>query len=723
MLTGLVGLAAPWDAWNDGGLSGLALPGGGGLVIVLVVLAYVMNDSGKKGGRGSAETNERINSAIEALGRGIGRFVGGRDLVGEGRTTATWWRTGVPVETSHLSVADLAPQRPVTLAKRPGGVRGAVLMPLRALGGMGRALGQWSRWPHAARAAVRLAPLPVAWGLWRYPEATQQALIGGAVVLFLVALTGPSALGWWQVRTPGDDELLGPSLWAAVRQVLRLEDSERRVRWLQVDRDLTAEGAAIVLRLPTTWMGGKEARNVLDDVVATRIPGDWETHWERKGAAQHVRWTRKAPPAPAPVLPDYVPWQATGNPYEVFLGQMIEADEIVEAVVRTQTATPHWGVAGDTGAGKSTVLYIPVVHTRQHGGLVDILDTKQNSMKEAEGHSGVRIHKTVRACISAFAEFMVSMMAAESAMGKDADPELRNLLVERTLVVDELPTLIKVAYTWWKYGLGGKGVPPFLDWFAIILLQGRSSNHRIVIGTQQFANAYFGGTMERAQIGTKIIVGMQDRVSWGVAFGQSTPVIQYDSTIPGRGAFADKRQDPDGGGYLYVREIQPAYITPHVGELLSQCPPAPSWHGAGELAPWITPEQLAEADLTAAVGEFLPGGQFGPPSLVPVTQRSAVGVSGGSPSSEPVTGPDVIAGVTPDVTQEESEPLPEVHSLAQACAAGIVPWQHGTARRYKKLSEERKVPFPEGITDGRTTYYSEAELRDWVERYKATQRA
>uniref|UniRef100_UPI002E76BFB6 hypothetical protein n=1 Tax=Streptomyces sp. GSL17-113 TaxID=3115365 RepID=UPI002E76BFB6 len=94
----------------------------------------------------------------------------------------------------------------------------------------------------------------------------------------------------------------------------------------------------------------------------------------------------------------------------------------------------------------------------------------------------VRIHKTTRECIAAFGEFLASMMAAEAAQEKGADPHMRSQLVPRTLVVDELPTLIKLAYSWWRYGLKQKGTPPFLDWLGIILLQGRSSNHRIVVG-------------------------------------------------------------------------------------------------------------------------------------------------------------------------------------------------------------------------------------------------
>ncbi|MGW6569969.1 hypothetical protein [Streptomyces sp. NPDC054975] len=731
--------AAVWDRLPD--LPGYALPGGGGLLGALLLVAWVMNDKSKtSGGAGpNKEVNEAIERVVGGFFRGIGRYVAGRDLRGEPRSTATWWRSGAVVSDDDAgTVADVGslppPSAPasVSLSKPAAGRAGralrAALVPLRGawsvLSSMGAALAVWSRWPHAARSLVRLAPLPAAWGLWRHPEPTQWALVGAGMVVLLVALTGPGGLAWWEPRTPTDDELLGPAVWAAARQVLRLEDQERREKWLRIDPDLSAEGARIVLRLPVAWMGGKESMAALEHVVDTRIPGEWVAHWERAGVNQYVQWTRKPKPVEKPKLPEFVEWKSTGNPYEVFVGQAIEGDTIVDAIVRTQTATPHWGVAGDTGSGKSTVLYIPIVHGRQHGALVDILDTKQNSLIEAEGHSGVRVHKTVRSCVAAFAEFMVSMMAAESAQGKYAAPGAREQLIARILVIDELPTLIKMAYTWWRHGLKGKGAPPFLEWFSIILLQGRSSDHRIVVGTQQFANTFFGGTMERAQIGTKIIVGMQDRVSWGVAFGQSTPVVQYDTDVKGRGAFADKRQAPDGD-YLYVRELQPCYITPRVAELLAQCPPAPAWFDAGEMAPWITDDVLREADLTAAVRRFLPGGEYGPASLPSVTPAAGAGVGTLSPSSARVTTPGVTARVTVDVTAAgavdeaaEDAALPPTYSLAEACEAGILPWKHGTARQYKRRSEERGITFPEGVTDGRTTYYTEEELKDWLSRWQ-----
>jgi hypothetical protein len=682
--------------------------------------------SGRLTVRGPRRASDGSGRPRRGRARVVGRFIAGRPLRGE--SDATFWKPGAPapgltrrpVYSLGVDQSPLPAAVSLTKSSSPGGdgwvrtagriFRTGLSAARGAVAGIRGTLAAWSRWPHAARAAVRLAPFPVAWGLWRNTGTTCVALGLIIIAAFAVAMTGPTGLGLWRRQAPSADALYGPALWVVVRQLFRLEESARRRNWLSLPDEITAEGARIVLRLPPAWIGSTEATNALNNAVVTRLPGEWKATWQRLGANPYVEWTLLPAPKPLPVLPALVPWRDTGNRHEVFVGRAIEGDKVVDAVVRTETATPHWGVGGDTGSGKSTVLYIPVVHTRQHGGVVDILDTKWNSLAEAEGHSGVRVHKTVRACIAAFGEFLASMMGAEAAVSKYATGAARNLLVARTLVIDELPTLIKLAYTWWRHGLRGKGAPPFLDWFGIILLQGRSSNHRVVVGTQQFANGFFDGTIGRAQIGTRILVGAQERVSWQVAFGASTPVIRYDASIPGRGAFTDKRQSPgENSDHLYVREIQPCYITPEVGRLLSACPPAPEWFDRGEMAPWITDEVLAEVNETAAVGDFLPGGQYGPASLPGALPRPPATAGGDDPAAQ-----DLAA------EQEEVEQLPATYSLSEACERGILPWTYNTARSYKSRSEERGIPFPEGVTDGgRTFYYSEAELLDWKERFQA----
>ncbi|MFF4771095.1 type IV secretory system conjugative DNA transfer family protein [Streptomyces sp. NPDC001255] len=603
--------------------------------------------------------------------------------------------------------------------------------------GVVRVLRAWGRWPYAVRAAVRIAPGVLAWGVLAAPGATRAVVLVLLGVVVLAALSGPSGARWWFVppRRGSGPRVHAEGLWVALRQVLKLPDDEPVRRWLHVPEDADAPGACIRLRVPVEWIGGKDGPAAVERIVAERAPGAWVAEWDRTGATHWAEWRRPAPPRQRPVLPAVVPWRDTGHPRRLFLGQAIDGYDIVDALIETDSHTPHWGVAGDSGSGKSTVLYIPVVHCRLNGELIDIIDTKRNSLRAAEGFSGVRVHKTIREGVGAFAEFITSMMAAEAAMDKFGDAALKAQLHPRTLVIDELPTFIRLAYTWWRYGLGGKGAPPFLSWLGIILLQGRSSDHRVVIGTHQFANEFFGGTMERAQIGTRVLVGQQERTSWGVAFGPSTPQLGYSATIPGRGAFSDKSRTD--GGDLYVREIQPCYITPHVEEYLTKAPAAPEWFDAGRIAPWITPELLAEVSATAATEKFMPGEKYGPPHL-PTARAGAVPAGASqaaancyAPSPDPhnsssVMRPDLRKqpstpapdeGVT-DVTEEAE--LPRTYSLTEAYEAGIIRYKAKTIRVQFSRGEERGISRPEGITDGNTRFYTAEELRNWEREYQAT---
>ncbi|MFJ4880873.1 hypothetical protein ACIP93_37485 [Streptomyces sp. NPDC088745] len=699
---------AAWE-WARANPSAAALLG-------LVLLLLVAVEASKKGTgrRGDA----RPQGGRRGGGGALGRYVTGRDLrAGEPRSAASWWRAGEAIDREHRPDRPARTERPEVAEQRRVTVWGVGAGTVR---GLAAGAARWRQWPWAGRSAVRVL-LPAAVAAWWWAPAVTYAVGAVLVVAALVAaLTGPTALRWWRPCPPTDAQRYAAGVWAAVAELLKLPSTAVREEWLRVPDDLRVDGARIVLRVPVEWVGAEAAVRAVETAVVARVPGEWVAHWHRSDSAPYVEWQARVPPPLPATLPTSVPWRPTGSRHEVFIGQALENGEVKDVLIQTESDTPHWGVAGATGTGKSTILYIAVVHARQYGGIVDALDTKQNSLAEADGKSGVRIHKTITACIVAFAEFMVSMQAAEAAKGKNADPALRAFLIPRTLVVDELPTLVKFAYIWWKYVIKGKGTPPFLEWFAVAFLQGRSADHRVVVGTQQFAGGYFGGTMERAQIGWKAMVGYQDRVSWSVAYGPSVQPIPYDTTVKGRGVFADGKINLETN-QLWVREFQACYITPQVSELLDACPPAPAWHDAGEMAPWITPEAL-EAAAAIAVPPFLPGGKYGPPSGVPSTPP--VGVEGVTRRSVQGTLPQGTLQGTAQGTLAEApeEDMPAVYSLAEACEEGVLPWGYETAKRYRSRSAKRNIEFPEGITDGRISYYTEEDLREWVARWKAAGR-
>ncbi|MDA5284766.1 hypothetical protein [Streptomyces sp. Isolate_45] len=544
-----------------------------------------------------------------------------------------------------------------------------------------------------------------------------------AVAGALVAVTGPAVLRWWRPRPASADLIHGPGMWAALRPVLGVAETERRRTWLHLPVTVGEAGARIVLRLPAGWASGEAGTRAVDAIVTGRLPGEWAAHWCRTVAAPYVEWVRNAAPDRPRELPKSVEWMQTGDPLKIHFGETPEGP----AFVHTGTATPHIGVSGETGSGKSSILYIPLVAARLAGWLVTVIDPKQNSLTEADEKSGIRIHSETYECVMAIAEFFVSMMAAEKYNGRKyrghSGPDSP---VGRLLVIDELPSFREYVAAWWKYIIRERGFPPVLVWFQLILMQGRSSNHRVLVGTHQFSLDVFGSTMARDQVGTKMVVGEVSIPSWTVAYGAGAPMVDYDETIPGRGVISLKgrrrKKTLADGRIERAEEIQYAYITPQVSDLLDACPPAPAWWDAGAMAPWITPRDLARADSAAAVKDFLPGGRFagGREDLTPDTDTDVQLTQGSMPRSEAmsdVSGPGAVSGVgeglaVADLVEKVgAEGIEEQrYTIAQACAVGIIRKKPGAARQYKSAWIKEGKPFPEGEMIRGNASYTREEL-------------
>ncbi|MFG3230021.1 type IV secretory system conjugative DNA transfer family protein, partial [Kitasatospora sp. NPDC048194] len=738
-----------------------------GVVAIVVWVAHSASQPGQKG-EWARELSKNTGELLRTLAGFVWRLCTGRELVkpkAEGEegakpgTGATFLKRGRrPVTAEELAAPAAAhgsvaapmavPMRPLRevlaewegwLAGKAGAAPGwqlraglwavrigatvrhgavAVGRFLRGVAGVlracGRLLGDWALWPYSARLAARLA-LFGAVALWWFSPGWAYVL-GGALALTVLGIagTGPAGLGKWHYRVPGHDEVYGPALWLVLRPALRLPDEAYWETYLTLSTDLQDQDACITLTIPRTWSGGAQHQTAIQDAVISRMPpqfGEWVVNWLLYDIEKpRVEFTKKPKPKPKPKLPEMVEWVPSDNVREVMVGQVHAGMKLIQ----TQTATPHWGVAGGTGAGKSTTLYMAVVHHRLHGELVDIIDTKKNSLALAEGHTGVRVHKTARSGVAALGEFLVSMQAAEEWNGRAFRDYTGDMPrpVPRVLICDEWPTFYLAALSWWQHGIKGKGKPPFLAWFATILLQGRSSDHRVIIGTQQFSLEMFGGqTMVRDQVGTKMIVGPTTDPSWVVAFGQKAERIDYDTSVVGRGVIQSAANGP-------VEEIQFPFITPHVEEFLKDCPKAPEWFDRGEMAPWITEEDLIEAAALAVPG-FLPGGQYNKVSHGgTLPKNGARGLPG--PRSEAVTTGPVTPDGTAPVTLTKGEagtPTPEdgpaMFTMREACEKAVIPASYETARKRKSRAAKRGVELPEGITVEGVTKWTAEEITTW----------
>lgn len=579
-----------------------------------------------------------------------------------------------------------------------------------------RTLSSYSRWARLGVATARVLPL-AALLLWLLNPAARAWLVLGLVLVpvavIALAVTGPNGMALWHGRTVGDDETIAPRVWLIVRPMLRLEETEFMQSWLDFPTDISAEGARIVLRLPMAWLGGQEQQNAIDHAVTSRLPAGqvWVSRFELAGAQPYAQWTHKPKPKPKPTLPGMVQWKPSADPLRVMLGETLNGPYYVDI----GTATPHWGVCGGTNDGKTTCLLIPIVHARQHGAVVDALAPKVEAFEDIDPSSGVRIHKTVRSQVAAVAEFFLSMKSAETlpknANGDRVMPD-GTVLPHRYLVIDEWGGFVLAAKGWWKYGMQGKGMPPFEAWFHTILMQARSARHYVVVGAHQFSLAMFGSTDVRDLVGTKLAVGPASPSKKATTFPQMD-VPDWESDVKGRGAVGIT-------GAHEAEEIQIAYITPYARAYLSECAPAPEWFDNGEMAPWILDRIIAEGQQELLVGDFMPGGTHmqNAPALTPDTSKTN-GVP--NPRSEDVSGgsltPSLTSGDPAGPMEAAEDGTPPLFTLRQACKEelGVLPIGYGAARERKSQCKKQDRDFPEGVSYEGITKYSRAELLEWWE--------
>ncbi|MFI6158312.1 hypothetical protein ACIBCA_37130, partial [Kitasatospora sp. NPDC051170] len=173
-----------------------------------------------------------------------------------------------------------------------------------------RSAATYPRWAHAWVLTLRLAVFGGVMLYSAYPGGVQ--LGAGAVGLVAVGLvaTGPEGLGYWTPPEPTDEEVYGPALWLAVKVALRLDEEEPREKWLAVPDTFVENGTPVRLELPPAFVGTDRERAGLDEVVNSKLPGEWASTWRLMGGGHHALWTLQ----PAPVVRDLVGDEARLGP-------------------------------------------------------------------------------------------------------------------------------------------------------------------------------------------------------------------------------------------------------------------------------------------------------------------------------------------------------------------------------------------------------------------------
>jgi len=442
--------------------------------------------------------------------------------------------------------------------------------------------------------------------LWPWVRAWPQRIAHDPLwLLALLSLIGvgvwgwPRVWSWWRTRAHVREVLI--PLYAGLAPLLGTPVEDKPTKWLQIPRDVDFSDPAARMRitLPDTWRGLDEARTTLVRLVSERLGVPLSATWQLSARPMGVELAPVIIPPPE-VLPTQVGWEDTGDRYRVMVGRTYGD---MRVVVSTLTETPHYAVGANTGGGKTTALLVPTVQARSYGTLVDMIDCKGDSYVGSLMNEdlvcdvpGVRIHTTGLQAIRCLAEFYTSMKAMAWARAAGYEGEI----YDRLLVIDEFGSFMESALIWWRYN--AKGKPLFLSWFHMALMQGRTKNHRLVVGTHDFSKTTFGGTNVRNLLGTKIWIGPCPPPVWVAAFGYA-PRIDYDPHIPGRAVLNITGSDA-------VTEVQLVHLTKaEARQMALQTPPAPDWFTRGEMAPWISAEIIEDVDAEAGVAAFLPGAE------------------------------------------------------------------------------------------------------------------
>ncbi|MFH9016458.1 hypothetical protein ACH4C6_34560 [Streptomyces sp. NPDC017943] len=506
-------------AWNWGSAN---LPGGNFTMLgALLLLAVAADQAGKKKAGGTATPGKGLGKGIVGLFKalwgglvtlakavwGVVRFYGGRELRGEPRSTATFFKAGAPIGTpvaqvvSMASVA-LAPPK-VSLVKprrrQPSpwarnaaswiegyrgkgaaaldrAVRTALWLAMAAgkvwrflkavwrflaavyafcapvVATFARALGAWHCWPYAARGLARLGLTLALVGLavpaWR---------VWTIVLLVLAVGAGLAAAHRFQPKPPGDAAVYGPKIWAILRDDLDLPDDEPLDNWLRMPERLADDDARIVVRLPWTFRGSQADKDNVTALINSRVPGEWVGRFTFTGEHATAVYTHKPPPkppAPEPTPPDSVDFfdpeiqEAIANCKR---GQIVIGRDAFGQIIIKEMGdgeTPHWALSVGTGGGKSAFCQMVIAQLIAQGYYILASDVKRVSVANYIGVVGCYIYNDPMnpQDMRAGIDWFKEEIAARSAIS-EADPtaEFPGILC----LIEEANEFADVSREWW----------------------------------------------------------------------------------------------------------------------------------------------------------------------------------------------------------------------------------------------------------------------------------
>ncbi|THJ37936.1 hypothetical protein E7Y31_20915, partial [Candidatus Frankia alpina] len=271
------------------------------------------------------------------------------------RAVAWRWTTGAPLD--GVLRTDATWLHPATVVVHPSG---------RAYRWQHRP--RWQRATHRTGATALV--LAEAYGQLTHPlltdSLTATAMASGAVYV------GNRAHRRWTHRQ--HRRRLVQPLMKSLSGPLQLPIGASPEKWLVVPKQPARQGAITRVNLPDHWAGEEYQQLAIARLVDRWIKVPMEaSRIHLTSAPRFMEFT------PTPQPPDAATWRPSNDPYVMHIG---DGPGKTPIYARTETDVPHLAMVGGSGSGKTTTLTVPLVHSRTHGALVDIIDLKRMSFTE-----------------------------------------------------------------------------------------------------------------------------------------------------------------------------------------------------------------------------------------------------------------------------------------------------------------------------------------------------
>ncbi|MFJ8677722.1 hypothetical protein [Streptomyces sp. NPDC093589] len=400
--------------------------------------------------------------------------------------------------------------------------------------GIASVLGMWGRWPYAMRALARLALIATVVGLavpaWRT----------WTIVALLVLVPVAIAAGIkWKPRTPGDDAVYGPRLWALLQTDLKIPDDAVREDWLLLPTTLANPDARIVMRLPWEFRGADHEKEQVTALLNSRLPGEWAGRFSFRGEHPTAVYTHKPPPkaaAPEPECPERVGFFdadiqaaiAGCKKGEVVIGKDAFGQIIIKEMGDSET--PHWALSVGTGGGKSAFNQMVIAQLIRQGYHIIAVDVKRVSVENYKNVPGVYLYndpKNPQDMRRAIEWFKDEIDARSAIKEEDRSAEFPGLL----LIVEESNEFADISREWWddnrkaradEFGPAERASDPIWGTVASAARLGRFVHGNILAVFQDLRDQALGGKGLRNLFRLKFM-GNYSVNSWKNVIG-TTPV-------------------------------------------------------------------------------------------------------------------------------------------------------------------------------------------------------